>query len=398
MRVILKVSSVSMKEDSRKQLVITRYPSTTDRSLQAFSAADEFVLKELADEDLLGKTIAIYGDRFGFLSAHLHHLNPFTVVVYKSQQKALQENFTRNNLTLVDASSCSREDQDRWISPLTSPPENIDLGIIRVPKSLDLFRLYLERLVPSLSDDGRVICSFMTRYFSPQILSIAEEFFEVAEQSLAWKKSRLLTLSKKKVREPGEVLNTIPYAFEDGSTQEFKQYFGVFSARTIDYATQFLLEHLELNVGDEKILDLASGNGIIARAIQRKSPDAELHLVDDSVLAVESSRLNLNEENTHFHWDDTLDQFAKNSFDLVVSNPPFHFGHETNIEVSLRLFREVHEVLKPGGRFVCVANRHLNYKPHLKKSFQSVRMISENDKFVIYCSTRRTQSFRSSLS
>lgn len=360
-------------------LEITRYPATSNRSLQAWNAADEYLLQTLGEQDLTGKSLAIYEDLFGYLSAHLHTLTPLTVVTYKSQQKALEKNFGQNSLNL---------EPNRLVSPLRPLPTTIDLGIIKIPKSLDLFRLYLDHVASHLSDDGQVLCPFMTRYFSPQMLTIAEEFFEVVEQSLAHKKSRLLILKNKKAPTQRKLLNTIAFTYPDGASQEFKQYFGVFSSGNIDYATQFLIEHLELTAQDRTILDLASGNGVIARAIQRKKPDTEIHLVDDSILAIESSKLNLDPQHTHFHWHDALNHFPPASFDLVVSNPPFHFGHETNIEITLRLFRDVAKHLKHGGRFICVANKHLNYRTHLKRIFSTVETLAANQKFIIYASTK----------
>lgn len=358
---------------------ITRYPETTNRSLRAWNTGDEYVLLKLEEMELSSKTLAIYNDRFGFLSSTLSHLSPLVIIDRKSQQKSIEKNLSTNNLTW---------EPGQWLSPLDEISGTVDIGIIQIPKTLDLFRLYLNHLVPSLADEGLVICSFMTKYFSPQMLNIAGEFFEEAEQSLARKKARVLVLRKKKTSQKVSVLNSIKFSFDENHAEELKQYFGVFSGDNIDYATQFLIEHLKVEETDQTVLDMASGNGVIARAIQLKKPDADIHLLDNSLLAIESSKLNLNSENTHFHWDDTLEDFAGESIDLAVSNPPFHFGYETNIEVSTKLFREVFDVLKPGGRFICVANQHLNYKTHLDKIFKSVEIIAQNKKFILYKSLK----------
>ncbi|MBD3617001.1 MAG: methyltransferase [Gracilimonas sp.] len=357
----------------------SRYPKTTNKSLRAWSAAEEHVLLKLEEERLNSKTIAVYNDRFGFLSCVLNKYEPLTAIERKSQQKSIEQNMVLNNL---------HWNSDRQFSPLSSLPEKVDIGIINIPKTLDLFRFYLNQLSESLTEDGIVICSFMTKYFSPQILSIAGDFFEDVEQSRARKKSRVLVLKRKKKKPPEVLLNSILYSFDEENREELKQYYGVFSGGNIDYATQFLIEHLDPKFEDKKVLDMASGNGVIARALQLKIPDAEIHLMDDSVLAIESSKLNLDSENTYHHWDDTLENLAKDSFDLVASNPPFHFGHETNIEVSIKLFQEVAEVLKPGGRFICVANQHLNYKTHLDKIFKTVEVIAQNEKFILYKSLK----------
>ena len=128
---------------------------------------------------------------------------------------------------------------------------------------------------------------------------------------------------------------------------------------------------------------MACGNGVIAKAIQLQKPKTEIYLTDDSYLAIESARLNIDGPGIHYYWNDGLDDIPDRSLDLAVSNPPFHFGHETNIEVTIRLFREVSEKLKPAGRFVCVANQHLNYKTHLEKLFK-VKVLAQNDKFIVY--------------
>jgi 16S rRNA G1207 methylase RsmC len=353
----------------------SRYPETTNRSLRAWSATDEYILLKLEELAPKSKNIAIYNDRFGFLCCMLHNHQPFVIIERKSQQKSVEQNLALNN---------TGSQQGRYCSPLNVLPEKADIGIINIPKTMDLYRLYLDHVSRSLADDGVVFCAFMTKYFSPQMLSIAEEYFEDVDQSLARKKSRVLVLRKKK-KVPGKKLtNSISFEFDDQHKEELKQYFGVFSGDNIDYATQFLIRHLEVTEGDQKILDLASGNGVIGRAVQLKNPSSDLHLADDSFLAIESSKLNLNTENTHFHWNDTLADLKSNSFDLVVSNPPFHFGYETNIEVSVNLFREVADVLKPDGRFICVANQHLNYKTHLDKLFQSVEVVSQTEKFILY--------------
>ncbi len=354
---------------------IIRYPVTQNSSLRAWSAADEYILKELAAMDTSGKTLAICNDRFGYLGTHLSHLNPYTVISYKSQEASLLMNLQNNDV---------KPDPDKFLNSLEPVPERIDTGLMIVPKSLSLFQFYLQYLHRSLADDGILICGFMTRHFTPQILSLAADYFEHVEQSLAWKKSRILKLKGKKEAPVYEAVESIPFLFRDGIEQEIRQYPGVFSSGNIDYATQFLLENLVIEEDEKTILDLGSGNGVIARAIQLQKAGAEIHLIDDFILAVESSRLNLDPDKAHFHWSDSVEDIGNVEFDLVVSNPPFHFEHEVNSEVTVDLFREVAGKLKPGGRFLCVANKHLGYQPYLKKFFTSCIISSENNKYIVY--------------
>lgn len=356
-------------------LTIQRYPETSNKSLQAWNAGDEYLLSKVDKYGASGKTIAIYNDRFGYLACHLNGSQPYVIVDRKSQDIAVEMNLKANNLS---------PENIRRHTPLSDFSEPVDVGLIQIPKSLDLFRFYLHRLSLSLAQDGIVFCAFMTKYFSPQLLEIAGEYFEDVDQSLAVKKSRVLTLKGKKQLPDTHFVHANSYSFDGEDAEELKQYPGVFSADTVDFGTQFLLETLTLKADEQTVLDLGAGNGVIARGIQRKKPGITLHLTDDFYLAVESARLNLSPENVHFYWTDSLEPVKQIDFDLVVSNPPFHFEHETNMEVSVDLFREVAGVLKPGGRFVCVANRHLGYKSYLKKFFTSAEPVARNKKYVVF--------------
>ncbi len=358
-----------------KKITIHRYPPTTNKSLQAWNAGDEYILHKLNNIKLTGKNVSIFNDRFGFLSCHLYSLDPSIVVHRKSQEKSIKMNLENNQLQTDTVPFPTLFSESSILS---------DISLLQIPKSLDLFRFFLHNVSQSLSDDGMVICAFMTKYFTPAMLEIAEEYFEEIEQSLARKKSRILILKKKKSLTEDSFINSVPFSFNDGEPEKIKQYPGVFSSGNIDYATQFLIDTLRLTDDDKTVLDLGSGNGVIARSVQISNPGAELHLMDDSILAVESSKLNVEKHNSHFHWSDSLKDLPKTGFEMIISNPPFHFGHETNIEVSLRLFKEVAEVLNTGGRFVCVANQHLNYKVHLDKLFSSVNILAQNKKFIIY--------------
>ncbi|MCH2021161.1 MAG: methyltransferase [Saprospiraceae bacterium] len=354
-----------------KNYTFNRYPSSKNKSLKPWSAADEHTLEYLKCNNLVDNNIIIYNDRFAFLTCLLNQYNPITVISYKSQEKASLNNLLANKLSILDT---------QLINPLSTIEKPLDICIIKIPKSLELFRLFLYQISQKTHKNTIVICSFMTRHFSSQLISIASEFYNINEQSTAWKKSRLLILKKPKVVNKISITNIINV--KEG--KDLKQFFGVFSAKHIDYGSQFFIQHLVQPQDDLRILDLGAGNGILAREIRNKNRNCELHLIDDFYLAVESSKLNLSEEKTFFHYDDNLSKFQNNYFNYIISNPPFHFEYEINSEISINLFKEVHRCLINNGHFQLVANKHLNYKTHLNKIFSTVKTIAQNDKFIIY--------------
>ncbi|WP_434352903.1 methyltransferase [Psychrobacter sp. HD31] len=362
---------------------LQRYPTTDDQSLRAWSNAEILATNYLFEQQLQSSQIVLCNDRFGvwncLLNGQTHQQNNGfkqikTVVTYTSQQKAITQNLLANNLN----------DTIDVISPLETL-KNVEVALIKVPKSLELFELFLAQVHKGATADTQVICCFMTKYFANSLLKIAACYFDEIEQSQAWKKARLLILKKPKSHvDYGSFINQITF-----NQTNYQQYFGVFSADKIDIGTQFLLQqfdgiNLMVKNKENKILDLACGNGVIAKTLSAQNPNAEFTLTDDFNLAVESAKLNLAGINAKYLWDDSLDKIENDYFDLVVSNPPFHFEHENNIEVSLGLFKQVRRVLKNGGRFILVANKHLSYDTHLLPIFKQVHLVAYNKKFAVY--------------
>ena len=346
---------------------IDRYPTTSLSSLKPWNAADEYIIAFIEENKLQSPAIII-NDRFGFLPLALQHLNPTIIIDYKSQEKAVCTNLETNNIAVNNYS---------FSTILSTDTSNFNLGIVKVPKSMELFSLYLHQLSQRINDNGIVLCGFMTKYFTSSMLEVANHYFGKVEQSLAWKKSRLLVLSEPVKKQDESLTETVSLPNGD----HLSQYKGVFSSKKIDVGTRFLLEQLTIGEDENTILDLACGNGIIAHQIAEQNPDAELHLVDDFYLAIESAKTNL--PKSHCHFNNELSDFQDELFDLIVTNPPFHFGHETNIDVSLNLFKQSCACLKSTGRFVIVANKHLNYSTHLRKIYSQVDITAENKKFQI---------------
>lgn len=349
-----------------KEIQLKRYPVTTDKSLRAWSNAELLVLDYIEDKKV-GK-IHTFNDRFGVWNCALQNQTVTTIWNYASQQKAILQNLELNNLS-------ENVDYKTSLDVL----DEVELALIKVPKSLELFELFLQQIHKASIEKTEVVAGFMTKYFSASYLKVAAKYFKIVEQSKAWKKARLLILKQPKIVDTyEELINTFQW-----KDNEYKQYYGVFSSGNIDIGTQFFLEHLQIHSDETKVLDLASGNGVIARWVAEQNSKAEVTLVDDFNLAVASSEINLKKKKAHFVCSDNLVDFESNSFDVVLSNPPFHFEHENNIEVTLSLFKDVFRILKPNGRLVLVANSHLNYSTHLSRLFKEVAILKQNKKFQI---------------
>ena len=352
------------------EIKLKRYPASSNKSLQAWSAADEHIVQYLAENKLLlTDNFCIYNDSFGYLATHLQQKPMQIICDSYGQKRAIQKNLENNH----------KSGNYRFIQPLEELRDRPDFGIIKMPKSLDLFELYLQHFVTQATDKSSLVCGFMTRHFTKNCIEIAEKYFNQVNQSRAVKKSRVLILSDPKNIQKTTLTHTIP--FED---KEYQQYYGVFSSKIIDPATQFLLTHLSLEKTVEQAMDLGCGNGILADRLLEQHPEAEIVCLDDSSLAIESAKLNIDNSKVRFVHRDDLSDISDNYMDYIFTNPPFHLGHEIDIQTPIRLFRDVHRCLKTGGELRIVANLHLNYKTHLVPIFDQVNIIEENTKFVIY--------------
>ncbi|MGB3547626.1 MAG: methyltransferase [Saprospiraceae bacterium] len=349
-----------------------RYPATSNKSLQPLSAADELLLEAAAEDP--AATVTIQHDRFGVLACCLHQRALRFVGTYSSQEKALKLNWAGNDLPAPLPAA---------YDVLSTPPP-AELVLTRLPKSLELLEVYLAQVTQGAANPPeRMVIGFMTRHFSPRLLEIAGRYAENVEQSKARKKARTLHLSGWKATATVPQVTQVKYG-----EHELSHYPGVFASGRIDPATRFLLEELKVWPHELRLLDPACGNGIIGLELLRRQPTALLTATDDFSPAAASARLNLPAWQTTVLCQDDLAGIPDGSIHLAACNPPFHFEYETNIEVSIGLFRETARVLRPGGRFVLVANRHLNYATHLEWIFPRVRTVKEQGKFVIYECTK----------
>jgi release factor glutamine methyltransferase len=126
-----------------------------------------------------------------------------------------------------------------------------------------------------------------------------------------------------------------------------------------------------------RIVDVGTGSGCIAIAVAKELPHAQIHAVDISSEALEIARANAArhelEELLTFDQTDLLTGFETQSFDFVISNPPYVgeseadkvqrqvrefepqiavFGGATGMDIYQRLIPQAWNVLRPAGWLV----------------------------------------------
>jgi 16S rRNA (guanine1207-N2)-methyltransferase len=164
---------------------------------------------------------------------------------------------------------------------------------------------------------------------------------------------------------------------------------GVFSHGRLDQGTQLLLENYKPKTA-KNILDWGCGSGVIGAFIQKTQPEVTLDLVDSNALALEATKrtLELNKlKVSHVRASDVFSEI-QNTYDLIISNPPFHSGVKTNYSAVESFIAGAAEHLNDGGRLLIVANSFLRYQPHILKSLGNCKIISQNNGFKVYEATK----------
>jgi 16S rRNA (guanine1207-N2)-methyltransferase len=170
-----------------------------------------------------------------------------------------------------------------------------------------------------------------------------------------------------------------------GMTFRVVSYPGVFSHGELDPGTKFLLEALD-TPRFRRALDWGCGSGVIGTYLQLLCPESSVALVDSNAMALRSAEETMALNGIAPGRIAASDGFSdvRGTFDLIVTNPPFHAGVKTELSVTERMIRESGRFLVPGGRLVLVANAFLRYPGVLRESFSEVRVLVENASYRVF--------------
>jgi len=169
-----------------------------------------------------------------------------------------------------------------------------------------------------------------------------------------------------------------------GSDLKVASYPGVFAHGRLDSGTALLLDKLAGMDFNGDILDFGCGAGVIGACIAAHNEDVNVTFLDTSALALKACEetLTANQLSGHIMASDGLSE-VKDSYDMIISNPPIHAGVRTDNRMSMRLLESVQEHIKPGGRLILVANRHLPYEGWLARNFHRLVELAENSHFKV---------------
>ncbi|UPT40123.1 methyltransferase [Streptomyces anulatus] len=372
---------------------LARFPEHPRDPFRAWDAADEYLLRQLTDPETgpvdLSGTVAVVGDRWGALATALAAHRPVQISDSYLARRATLANLARNGLD---------QDAVRLLSSRDTPPDRIDVLIVRVPKSLAFLEDQLHRIAPAVHAGTVVIGTGMVKEIHTSTLKLFERIIGPTRTSLAVRKARLIfcTPDPALPRTP----SPWPYRYElpadvgpvAGLTTV--NHAGIFCAERLDIGTRFFLKHLPSRGGAIRVVDLGCGNGVLGLSAAVSNPEAHLTFVDESYGAVASAEETFRAgapagAKADFLVGDGLDGLDPGSVDLVLNNPPFHSHMATTDATARTMFTGARTALRQGGELWVVGNRHLSYHTHLRRIFGNCTTVAGDPKFVVLRAVKR---------
>ncbi|EAO9590756.1 23S rRNA (guanine(1835)-N(2))-methyltransferase RlmG [Salmonella enterica] len=368
---------MSHVDDGFRSLTLKRFPQTDDvNPLLAWEAADEYLLQQLDETEIRGPVL-ILNDTFGALSCALAEHSPYSIGDSYLSELGTRENLRHNGIA---------ESSVTFLDSTADYPQAPGVVLIKVPKTLALLEQQLRALRKVVTAQTRIIAGAKARGIHTSTLELFEKVLGPTTTTLAWKKARLIncTFSHPQLADAPQ---TLSWKLED-TGWTIHNHANVFSRTGLDIGARFFMQHLPENL-DGEIVDLGCGNGVIGLSLLAKNPQANVVFVDESPMAVDSSRLNVETnlpeafERCEFMINNALSGVEPFRFNAVFCNPPFHQKHALTDNIAWEMFHHARRCLKINGELYIVANRHLDYFHKLKKIFGNCATIATNNKFVI---------------
>lgn len=373
---------------------LARFPESPRDPFRAWDAADEYLLRRLEGAEgsepvRPSGTVAVVGDRWGALVTVLAAHRPVMITDSYLARRATQANLARNG---------AAPDAVRVLSARDTPPERVDVLLVRVPKSLALLEDQLHRLAPAVHAGTVVIGTGMVKEIHTSTLKLFERIIGPTRTSLAVKKARLIFCT------PDPALARIPspwpyrYDLPDDvgvvSGRTVTNHAGIFCAERLDIGTRFFLKHLPERKGPDRVVDLGCGNGVLGTSAALANPDAAVTFIDESYQAVASAeetfRANVGPDaEAAFLVGDGMADVPSASVDLILTNPPFHSHQAVTDATARNMFHGARAALRPGGELWVVGNRHLAYHTQLRRIFGNCVTVAGDPKFVVLRAVKR---------
>jgi 16S rRNA G1207 methylase RsmC len=375
-----------------KNLFLDRFPTgQVNRSLQAWDAADEYLINYLQQEHTPSgeqepepQKILIFNDSFGTLSCNLSQHQLYCVNDSYLSHQGIEHNLEQNGLS---------DEHINLLSSLDDLPSDINIVLYKIPKGKGLLSQQLTKIKQQLNKDVVFIAADRAKEIHSSTLKLFENYLGTTTTSLAVKKARLVFCQ---LDNDKALSASFPTSWPLENTDfTLHNHANVYAREKLDIGARYFMQNLPNVAKDSQVIDLGCGNGVIGLQVLSKQPEAHVHFIDESYMAIASAELNITEnlptalEQCQFQVNDCLTSVEGGSVDLILCNPPFHQQTATTDHIAWQMFKDSHRVLKKGGELRIIGNRQLGYHIKLQRIFGNEKLIASNDKFVTISAIKR---------
>jgi 16S rRNA (guanine1207-N2)-methyltransferase len=159
-------------------------------------------------------------------------------------------------------------------------------------------------------------------------------------------------------------------------------YPGLFADGTLDAGTALLIAHLPPLTAGARVLDYGCGPGMIAAAIRRRAPEADIDVLDNDAVALVAAGENVARGRAVLGCD--FAAVAGRSYDLIVSNPPLHVGVREDHGTLAALIAQAPRHLSADGRLLLVVQRRVPLDELLRAQFRKVEIMAETGTYRVW--------------
>ncbi len=388
---------------NEKPLTLNRLPKS--RTLKAWDAGDEYLLKLLAEQSD-AKPLLIVNDNFGALALAVSEPVLLSWSDSYMAQLATLANAQANGIMPPALAGCDQSLQ-HCLAPLQEPVRIL----MRVPKTQAFFEWQLRELAAFAPADSELWLAGMDKHLSKSQFDLLDKIMANARFLPGVKKARVwqAEIPAASADAPAQTQPLLQAGFEfDLNHKQGSQHFtlvrtpNVFSGSKADQGALFFIQQFSALAPTgaspiPKVADLGCGNGLLSLCYSALYPQSEIIAVDESFQAIACARANVEQVAQQIQHPimtqcgNALEDFPAHYFDTILCNPPFHQQMTVGTELAYAILQSAKRALRPGGKIYLVGNRHLQHHITLKKLFGHCSTIASNNKFVVLSAEKRAE-------
>lgn len=382
-------SAATMMQHAFGSVELKRWSPDPTRSLQAWDAADLYLLSLLQEysTNLDSASVLLMNDEYGAMTVALGSGGFSGICLYCVNDSYIGRCAAEHNLELNGITADYRIE-----SELSQKLPKFDVVLLKIPKSSAFLTDQLYRLRSHLKPDTQLYCAAMDKHLSPKVQQTFEGLLGTTQRMLSRKKARAFQVWPDLNRQPGTNPHPIRLTIKE-LPGPLLVHSAVFSQRRLDSGSIMLIKQLPEIRPRMRVIDLGCGAGVLGLYCLNKQPEAHVTFIDESSAAINSTKANINAlfpgSNAVCLNQDCLDPAPVNPVELIVCNPPFHSNRNVLSATAERMFQQSLPALISGGQLLIVGNRHLEYAERLRRIFGRSTVLAQDNRYQVISARRR---------